>query len=412
MKILILTGLLPLVVLAQPRPITMEKAVQLALQQNKGLQSAAMTTDYYRALVKTSGELPKTELRLQYGQYNSYAWQDNHISLTQVIPFPSTFSAKKQLAGAQVEKSQWEKAGTQNELIYQVRQAYVQLLYLREREKLLVQQDSLFSVFARSADLRYRSGESRMLEKTAAEGRVQEARNGISQNEADMNICMARLQSLLGSNEPLEITETMIPAANRQTGIVPDSVAVMSNPYLQSLKQEITITARQKKVYSTAISPDITVGYFNQSLIGTQVSSGSTKLATGSDRFQGFQLGLALPLWFGPLKAKVNAEEKKQKAANLNYENNRMLMQSRYLQAVQQFNKQQNNIIYYNNTALPNAELILKQSRQAYGSGEIGYAEHFLNMEQALGIRQGYLQTLHDAEQAALYIEYLEGTHL
>lgn len=301
-----------------------------------------------------------------------------------------------------MEKSQWDKAGTQNELIYQVKQVYLQLLYLREREKLLIQQDSLFSAFARSADLRYRSGESRMLEKTAAEGRLQEARNGIKQNEADMAIFMARLQSLLGSNKPVEIMETMIPVANRQKDIVPDSLAVSANPYLQSLKQEITIAARQKKVYRTAIAPDITVGYFNQSLMGSQVSSGSTKLATGSDRFQGVQLGLALPLWFGPLKAKVNAEEKKQMAAGLNYENNRMLMQSRYQQAVQQYNKQQNNLVYYHATAIPNADLILKQSRQAYGSGEIGYAEHFLNMEQTLGIRQGYLQTLHDAAQAAL----------
>lgn len=411
MKIFIFIGLLPLAAFSQPRLLTMEKAVQLALQQNKGLQSAVMTTDYYRALVKTSGELPKTELTLQYGQYNSYAWQDNHVSITQVIPFPATFGAKKQLAVAQVQKSQWDKASTQNELIYQVKQVYVQLLYLREREKLLIQQDSLFSSFARSADLRYRTGESRMLEKAAAEGRLQEARNGIRQNEADMNIYMARLQFLLGSNEPVEITETMLPVANRQTDIVSDSIAVSANPNLQALKQEITIAAKQQKVFSTAISPDITVGYFNQSLIGTQVASGSSKLATGSDRFQGFQLGLALPLWFGPLKAKVYAEEKKQMAAALSYENNRMLMQSRYQQAVQQYNKQQNNLIYYNNTAIPNAELILKQSLQAYNSGEIGYAEHFLNIEQALGIRQGCLQTIHDAAQAALYIEYLEGTH-
>lgn len=408
MNIKILICLLfPLSALAQLQPLTMETAVQLALQQNKGLQSAGASVDYYRKLVSTSGELPKTEVSLQYGQTNSYVSNDNNYNVTQTIPFPSIFGARKQLNNAQVEKAVWLKASTQNELVYQVKQVYVQLLYLQEVRALIVHQDSLFTSFARSADLRYKTGESRMLEKTAAEGRLNEVRNSLRQNEADLKIYTARLQALLGSTAPVTISEATIPEATMQ--LSSDSVAVAANPQLQYLKQQVNIAEKQTRLLKTSILPDITVGYFNQSFIGTPVNASGSPLATNSNRFQGFQIGLALPLWIGPLKAKVKAEEKQQQAAGLHYENNVLQMQSQYEQAVQQFIKNRNSLEFYERTSLPNTELLLTQSEKSYRSGDIGYAEYFLNLEHALAAKQGYLQARSDVKQAELYMAYLAG---
>lgn len=408
MKIRILICLLfPAMAMAQSQPLTMETAVQLALQQNKGLKSADASIGYYRKLVGTSGEIPKTDISLQYGQYNSYVSNDNHYTISQTIPFPSLFSARKELNNAQVDKAVWQKAATQNELVYQVKQVYVQLLYLQEVRALILRQDTIFTGFLRSADLRYRTGESKMLEKTAAEGRLYEARNSLRQNEADLKIYNARLQALLGSNTPVTITETAIPAAN--LSLINDSAAVAANPQLQYLKQQITIAEKQKKVLKAAILPDIMVGYFNQSLIGTPVNASGAPLATGSNRFQGFQVGLALPLWLGPLKAKVRAEEKQQQAASLQFDNNVIQLQSQYEQAVQQFIKNRNSLEFYQRTSLPNVELLLQQSEKSYSSGDIGYAEYLLNLEHALTARQGYLQARSDVKQAELYMAYLAG---
>jgi outer membrane protein TolC len=397
----------PFSVLAQTQPLTMETAVQLALQQNKGLKSAAANIDYYRKLVGTSGELPKTEVSLQYGQTNSYVSNDNNYNVSQTIPFPSLFGAKKQLNNAQVEKAVWLKASTQNELIYQVKQVYVQLLYLQEVRALIIHQDSLFTNFVRTADLRYRTGESRMLEKTAAEGRLNEVRNSLRQNEADIKIYMARLQSLLGTNTPVTIAESVIPAANMLLNS--DAVAVAANPQLQYLKQQLNIADKQKKVFKAAILPDITVGYFNQSFIGNPLNASGSPLATNSNRFQGFQVGLALPLWMGPLKAKVRAEEKQQLAASLQYDNNVIQLQSQYEQAVQQFIKNRNSLEFYQSTALPNVALLLKQSEKSYSTGDIGYAEYFLNLEHALAAQQGYLLARNDVKQAELFMAFLTG---
>lgn len=396
--------LLPLQVFSQ---LTLETAVQMALQQNKGLQAATAGIGYYRSLAGSSGELPKTEVGLQYGQMNSYISSDNNFSVSQTIPFPSVFGARKQLNHAQEEKAVLGKAVTQNELVYQVKQVYVQLLYLREHRMLIKQQDSLFTRFAHTAALRYKTGESRMLEKTAAEGRWNEVRNLLRQNEADINICMARLQALLGITTPVTITETSIPAASLM--VLNDSTAVAGNPQLQYFKQQITLAEKQKQVMKAAILPDITLGYFNQSLTGNPLNASGTPLATGSNRFQSFRVGLALPLWLGPLKAKAKAEEKQQEAAVLNYENNLVQLLSQYQQAVQQFIKNRNSLEFYQQTSLPNAALLLTQSEKSYTSGEISYAEYFLNLEHALAAQQGYLKARNDVKQAELYLAFLAG---
>ncbi|MFB6457982.1 TolC family protein [Chitinophaga sp. Hz27] len=411
MRILIILTLLPFMAAAQTNDKwTMQQAVQAALSNNKGLQAAGAKVKYFQELLPTSGEIGKTEVSMQYGQYNSYIKSDNNFSISQSIPFPTTFAAKKELGKSQVAAATFLKANNANELAFQVKEAWMQLLFLKDQRTLLQQQDSLFGTFAGSADLRYKTGESKMLEKTAADTRKQEVVNLLRQNQADITINQSRLRALLALPEtealPLP-AESSISAVHLQP--LNDTSVVSAHPYLQYLRQEVTTAQKQRQVYNAAILPDITVGYFNQSLIGTPVNASGTTLATGGDRFQGFQVGLALPLWARPLKAKAKAEKQQENVAALTLEQNSIQFRSLYQQALQQYAKQLDNLHYYESTALPNAALILKQSSLAYGAGEIGYAEHFLNMEQVLGIRQGYLKSLLDNQLAASYIDYLAG---
>lgn len=410
MKKIISLLLLPLAAFSQQPSWNMEGAVQYALQHNKNLQAADARVQYFRKLLPTAGDIGKTEVAMQYGQYNSYVKNDNNFSITQAIPFPTNFAAKKQLGESQVKEAAFLKTNTSNELAYQVKEAYLQLLYLQEQRELLRHQDSLFSSFAKKADLRYRTGEGKMLEKTASDTRKQEVENLLRQNEADLKIFTARLKALTGMGDG-EVLPVMQEEHLQELTIAPvfDSTRISLHPLLRYLQQQAVTADKQQKVYANAILPDITVGYFNQSLIGTPVNAGGAPLATGGNRFQGFQLGLALPIWARPMRARVKAEEQQAHAATLTFEQNSIQLQSQYTQAIQQYVKQTENLRYYEQSALPNAELILKQSQLAYGAGEIGYAEHFLNLEQVLSIRQGYLKSLLDNKIAVSYINYLAG---
>lgn len=390
------------------RTVTLDSVVNIAVDNNKNLMAADANIDYYKQIRKTSTEVPKTNVMLLYGQYNSYATTDNNITITQTIPFPTLFGAKSSLGKSQVKGAELQKSYTQTELTYQVKQIWFNILYLKEYRKLLIRHDSIVAGFVKSATLRYNTGDATLLEKTSAQTMQNEVQNELRQNLADQTGQIYNLNALLGITDSLIITDDNLPEL--PLNIPLDSSAIATNPYLAYLKQEIEIAKKQKGVTVNTILPDITVGYFNQTLFGVPLDAGSgAPLAGTGDRFQGFQVGLSIPLWFVPDIHRSNADKQRIKMADYTYQYNQDLLNGQYHQAIQMYLKEKNNLEYYRSSGLPNAQLLVTQSQLSYQNGDISYATHLLNLQQALDIQQGYWEALNNYNQSILYLQFLSG---
>ncbi len=387
-------------------PVTMEEAIQQALQKNKSIQAASLDIKYQQQIKRSSIDIGKANVVYMRGQYNSYVKDDNNITITQSIPFPTVLTSQHSLGKSIVRGSELRKLVTENELVYHVKQVYYQLVFLHARETLLQRQDSIFSNFMKAADLRYRTGEAPLLEKTTAETQQSEARNLLSQTKVDILIYQRHLQTLMNSEQLVSIGPSTLNERPLRLSI--DSISVNQNPQLVYLKQQVEISGYERKIAGAKFLPDITIGYFNQTLIGTALNENGD-LATRGNRFQGFQIGLSIPLWFGPQSAKVKAASINQQKSEAQFEYNQSLMQGEWQQAVQEYIKNKNSVIYYQSSALENAERILKQSDVAFKGGEIGYTEYWLAVKNAIQIRENYLNTLNNLNQSVLNLEFLAG---
>lgn len=392
---------------AQRVTVTLDEAIQQALQKNKSVEAAAWDVEYQQQLKHTALDVGKTNVVYMRGQYNSYAKDDNNITVSQSIPFPTVFTTQQALHRSLVKGSELRKAVTENDLVYQVRQVYYELLYLAAYEVLLKRQDSIYTAFVKAADLRYRTGEARLLEKTTAETQHNEILNLQAQAQADVQVYEEQLRVLMNSGQPVQIAQHNL--TERKMEFTIDSATVYSNPALVYYKQQTEISTRERKVASARFLPDITVGYFNQTLIGTPVSANG-ELATKSDRFQGFEVGLAIPLWFGPQAAKVKAASMQQKKVQAEYDHLQIRTQAQWLQAVQQYNKNRNTVNYYKTSAVVNAELILKQATIAFHNGEIAYTEYWLAVRNAMQLQENYLRAINALNQSVVTLEFLAGT--
>jgi cobalt-zinc-cadmium resistance protein CzcA len=283
--------------------LTLDEAIQYALSNNIEIQSSSLAIDHQQQLKRASGEIPKTDISLMHGQYNSYVKSDNSISITQTIPFPTVFTSQNGLAKARLLSSEIQKQNIQNNLVYKVSVTFYQLLYLEAKQKLLLKQDSIFSELARASQIRYETGESNLLEKISAETQWNEVKNQLQQNEADMAIHQRQLQTYLNSEQVVNVNGDL----ENLLSLDKEGLDVNSNPGIKFTQQQEVIAGYQKKVESAKFLPDIHVGYFNQSLIGFQNVNGSEQYFGSSDRFQGFQVGLSIPIWFVPNAAKVKA---------------------------------------------------------------------------------------------------------
>lgn len=385
--------------------VTLEDAIQQALLHNKNIQAAALDVEYAHQIKRTSSDIGKTSVMYMQGQYNSYVKDDNNITITQSIPFPTVFTSQHTWGKSVIKGSELKKAATENELIYQVKQVYYQLLYLQARILLLQKQDSIYTNVVKAADLRYRTGETYLLEKTTAETQQYETRNVLAQTNADISIYENLLKTLMNSDHPVSIVRTNLNERMPQFPL--DSTAIAHNPHLGYLKQQVEIADAERKVAGSKFLPEINLGYFNQTLIGTLNENG--EVFTRGDRFQGFQIGLSIPLWFGPQSAKVKAASINQERSQALFEYNQSVMQGEWQQAAQEYIKNKNSVMYYQTSALKNAELILKQSDLAFKSGEIDYTEYLLSVKNAIQIREGYLNNLNDLNQSVIRLEFLAG---
>lgn len=403
--ILLLIACSTLMANAQVNHLNLPEAMAMALKNNLGIKAAASELESQKQLRRTSFDLPKTDISLLYGQYNSYTKNDNNITVTQAIPF-AALGSQGSLNRSLLAASEFKKTSTENELIFQVKQTYYQLALALAKQTLLLQQDSIFEGFYRAASLRYKSGETNLLEQATAETQRNEVKNQLRNTEASILVLRTQLKTLLNSETLPEITANAL--TELQFNETPDTAALSANPSLAYLRQQVEVAKSQKKVEAAKFAPDLLVGFFSQTLIGA-VDPENGALASSSDRFTGFQVGISVPIWFVPHQGRVKAAEYSKQAAQNNFEHYQTILQGQLQQAAQQYSKDKNSLAYYRTSAIPNADLILKQSQTAFRGGEIGYTEYLLGVRNAIAIKESYLETLHDYNQSIIYIEFLSG---
>ncbi|MGX5690278.1 CusA/CzcA family heavy metal efflux RND transporter [Arcticibacter tournemirensis] len=386
--------------------LTMEQAVEQAIENNQAIRSSSLEINRQQALRGTAVDPGKTSVDLQYGQFNSTR-RDNNITISQNIPYPGVFSSKAKLSEAQIAGAKAGLAVNRNELTYQVRSAYTQLSYFFALQGFYRQQDSIFSSFQRAASLRYQTGESNLLESTTAETQRNEIRNQLTKNQADIRAWQAELARLLNT------TDEVVPAlrefsAEKGVKLLIDSAA-RANPLIAQQQQQVEIADKALRLERSLSAPDFSIGYFNQSIIGSQNIGGQEVYFGSGKRFQGVQAGIAIPVFFKPFASRIRAAKIDKEIAQSQLVLTRTNLRGEYAQAYQELTKNSQSMEYYQKNALPNAALILKQSQVAFQNGEIGYVEYLQALRTSSEIRFGYLQAINQYNQSVYRIKYLAG---
>ncbi|TFZ61729.1 CusA/CzcA family heavy metal efflux RND transporter, partial [Hymenobacter sp. UV11] len=128
---------------------------------------------------------------------------------------------------------------------------------------------------------------------------------------------------------------------------------------------------------------------------------------TGSDRFQGVQGSVGIPILRGPQKARVRAARLQEQVATVSYRRQLVELAGRQDELVARHAEQQQRLQFYQQTGLPQADVIVRLSTRAFKAGETGYSEYLLNLERALSIRTAYLDVLLDHNQTVIELDYL-----
>jgi cobalt-zinc-cadmium resistance protein CzcA len=389
----------------QGRSVSLDTMLSMAVRKNLALETNRKSATYWETLATKTFELPKTSIGVEYGNINSFN-NDTRFYIGQSFLMPGVYKSRKELYLANFESGKADVKLKEAELKREVRLNYYHMQDLLGRLDLMKILDSAYKGFLDAAALRYKTGETALLEKTSAE--TEYSRLGLQRHQVltDLDILQAR------NNYLLRLDEDLLPVMPADS-IVTSSIMDTSNqvhPLQEYWQSRQAVYSAEIKNEKTARLPELSVGYNNLSIVGWQSPDGISQKYYGSgDRFSTFNLGIGVPLFNGAVKARAQAGEVNMEVARMNEQHAMESIKIRKSQLLSEYEKYGKAIEHYRTTGNVKADQIIRQSMMAFRAGDISYMEWINLMNQAVGIRMTYLDALLALRVASAELEYLNG---
>lgn len=373
-------------------PLTLDKAIEIGLENNLSLKAASKTIDIAQAEVKQGWNLEKTTV--YYGEdKNDVAENGIHNrkwGLSQNIEFPTVYGAQKNVLEQQVYMEQLQLDLEKQRIRGKISKAFIAVKYWDDLSTHFNYLDSLYAEFSRAAKRKFETGESNFLEKLTADGKRKEI--GLKLNEIEQNYLQAldELKFLLNWDGPLQI-------ANQEVNINLDLPEEWSaHPGVTYYENAVKQVDYQLKVEKSRLLPELSIDVFRD-----------TNSGEGSKVYPGFQVGVGVPLFYGAQKSKVRAGEFQQQKLELEADHYRNQLENKALQLQRQLNQSTKVISYYESEGELLSSQLLAQANRSYQEGEIDFLQYVQLIENSRNITLQYLQSKYEYQQTILDLNYL-----
>ncbi len=376
--------------------ITLQQAIDTALKNNLSLKNEKLLSEYQQKLIESGAAISQTNVSAEYGQINS-AYSDVKIGISQSVNFPTVYVAQKNLLTEEWKSSLLRAAIHKALLKKQVAKAYNMLVYLQQKKKLLLKSDSLFAEFLEKSQMRFKKGESNILEKVTAENQRGQIALQLSQIEKDEASAQLQFQLLLNTSAQFIPFEIEYKYADG------DSINSAEHPILQFWEQQQHVASAATKAEQSKLLPDL---YFGYNLTGMKGIGANNQEFNGTPRFHSVQIGVGIPIFTNGQNAKINAAKINEIIAASNADAQQKNFETEFKSIVSQYQKYKHAIDYYKSKALNNADVIIATAKQQFQNGEINYLEWVILTNQSIAIQSDYWETLNNLNAAIAEINY------
>ncbi len=385
-----------------PTPIDVESAVKIAVEKNLQVQSFRLNEQVAQRLQYSALDIGKTTISADYGKVNSIN-NDTRIGISQTINFPSVYSNQRKVLEANFMVSKAHTKLTEQDIRAGVRQAYFEYVNLAKRRELLMYADSIYRLFESKSNLRFEKGSANILEKTAAESRRQQITNQLNLVNSDLIIAVRQFNFYIQDiKEYVPIISN--PKLENQFVKLDSTFATDQLPQIEFAKHQKDAAQFRWQTEKSRMLPDFTLGYSNQSLIGSQQVGNQDLYFNGNKRFNYVSAGIGIPLFFKAQSARISA-------AKIDWERNRkqtdlieLQLKTELANAVSQVRKYQQSLQYYEGQGLKNADFIVSVSDEQFQGGDIDFLQWVIVIDQAVNIKNEYINALNSYNMAVIQL--------
>lgn len=383
---------LPFLGKAQQPPMNVEQTVEMAIENNNGLQASAKKVSQSQQLVGSAFNLDKTQVYYHYDENNigENGLPIKVFGVSQSLQFPTVYGAQHKVEKQKAVLTAQQYRLNERALAKKVYVAYYQVVYSNSLVKQYMYLDSLYGQFAKAAKKRYDVGETNLLEKLTAETKQKEIAMALSQAKEDVNKSYTMLNQWVQSDSLISVVENILPRLKLNEFNLKDNPGMMYFNSAENLAKSSLSLERQK------LLPDLQLSLFQ-----------GTNNGVNAKNYNGFQVGIAVPLWFGAHKSKINAAKTETYIVANEYENYKIQLQSKYDSLLSDLKKYQESVDYYENTGRKLSKELTITASSAFQNGEIDFLQFVQLLESAKNIEITYLQNLNKYNSTVLELNYL-----
>lgn len=390
---------------AQERPVGLQEAINIAMQHNMQAANARLNEKAEGLRQRTGVDLPKTQLNADYGKINSIN-NDNRFGITQALSFPTVYGHQKKALKENYLAAQAQTQLAEQDIRANVRKVFYDWVWLYEKQQLLQYADSIYRLFEEKATLRFKTGETNILEQTTAVSHRQQIANQLEMLSSDIQVTTRQFNLLLGDSIEYQPS--------------PDSIRLVYNtvadttfsqlPQIKSLEHASAAAQWRWRTEKSKLLPDFFVGYNNQSINGLQNVNGQEIYYDNSKRFSYVNAGINIPLFFGTQRSRAAAAQVDWQLARQRTDYALLQTQTEWQNAQTQLRKYAASLQYYQTKGLENAAAIITTADTQFVGGEIDYLQWVILVDQAIGIRNEYLDMLNNYNQSVIQVLKLQNS--
>jgi cobalt-zinc-cadmium resistance protein CzcA len=363
----------------------------MTLKNNKEIRAYTLKVQESIALRPSALTIDKTLIYYGYDQNNiaENGYPLNVFGLEQNFNFPTVYTSQSKANSVQITMAELELA-RQKLLTKDVSQAYYEILYLLNKQKVYAKIDSLYRGFERGATFQYNHGEISQLELLNAKARKQQIAAANFELKHNLVIAYRNLQTLMLYDSAFEIQFQPLSLIDIH------EINLESCPGNQLMKMKTAHELALLQVERNKMFPDLSLNYF----------IGNNSYEYGK-KYQGFTVGLSLPLFFGEQQAKINAGKISITIRENLQENDLSLLKAKHAVLLSQLMKYKELIETYDQTGQQLSEEIIRTSQRSYALGELDFFQFVMSLENAFSLTIAYYENIAKYNQFALELNYL-----
>ncbi|MFV9483950.1 CusA/CzcA family heavy metal efflux RND transporter [Christiangramia sp. ASW11-125] len=372
--------------------ISLKKAREIAIKNFPQLKAAQLEIESEEVLRKTAYDFGNTQIftgREEVGNgsdgiYTQIGVQQQGIDVFGIAPRLKLQKERVALAENALELNTLE-------VEREVSRAWASVYTSKKRYRVYKKMDSIFEDIERAARIRYETEATSKLEYLATSNQGNEVKIQLEQAYRDYLRSLQRLNLWFVSDTIYDVPDLPSQALDEPLNFLIDSLK--SHPALEVSGQRVNVAKAVTRERKSEFLPKFQGQYARQEI-------------NGQSGFFQYQIGIQIPLFFGPELGRTQEAQVNRKIAEQNFYQDKLELETAYKNMREEFIKWRNSWNYYRDEALPLAKEQQEGSVLAFKEGAIDYVTFLQNIRDAIRIEVNAWSAFDDYLDSRYQLEY------